>query len=265
MKDAEITVVMATYRQTEYLPQAMLSVLGQSEPCKLVVVHAREDKQTDELLTELYSKWQLQGRYQGTTTEIADMWVQRQAGLDLVETPYVCFFDSDDYMMPGWLEKALSIAVGIHLNKKIVSDGRKTYTQFSPPFNKVPIIGPSYQMTDESLRPIQEVELPSFTMGKMLKGCIIPDFSITTAEALRSVGGFFDPDYPIKKTYNFYATWLRMLKNLNCEVELRPDIGFLYRQHKKNLHHKVQSKRNSRRNVEMQRMIARHYFPEVSR
>ena len=244
MSDPAITVVMATYRHTKYLPQAMLSILSQSEPCKLVVVHAREDKQTDELLTELYSKWQLQGRYQGTSTDIADMWVQRQAGLDLVETPYVCFFDSDDFMMPGWL--------------KNVWRAEETVERFG----RVPIIGPSYQMTDESLRPIQEVELPSFTMGKMLKGCIIPDFSITTAEALRSVGGFFDPDYPIKKTYNFYATWLRMLKNLNCEVELRPDIGFLYRQHKKNLHHKVQSKRNSRRNVEMQRMIARHYFPE---
>ena len=246
MKDPKITVVMATYRQTQYLPQAILSIIGQSEPCKLIVVHVKVEKETDELLTELYVKWNLKDKYQGTTVDIADMWVQRQVGLDLVDTPYVCFFDSDDFMMPGWL--------------KNVWRAEETVERFG----RVPIIGPSYQMTDENLVPMQEVILPDFTMDKMMQGCIIPDFSITTAEALRGVGGFFDQDYPIKKTYNFYATWLRMLKQYGdkLEVKLLPDIGFLYRQHKKNLHHKVQSKRNSRRNVEMQRMIARHYFPE---
>ena len=248
MKDPVITVVMATYRQTQYLPQAILSIISQSEPCKLIVVHVKDEKETDDLLTELYVKWNLKDKYQGTTVDIADMWVQRQVGLDLVDTPYVCFFDSDDFMMPGWLRNVWRAI-------ECVS------------YDKVPIIGPSYLMTDESLRPIQRVELPSFTMGKMLEGCIIPDFSITTAEALRGVGGFFDPDYPIKKTYNFYATWLRMLKKYGDELEVKllPDIGFLYRQHKKNLHHKVQSKRNSQRNVDMQREIARHYFPEVGR
>ena len=276
MKDPEITVVMATYRHKKFLIEAIESIRKQSVDARIEVVWVWKDMKNskDVLLdyrigntlqwdmmsqadrqyrTESYMEW-----LGDTYVQKPDMWEQRQHGLERAwehichpegSVQYVCFFDSDDVMQPGWLEKGLAVA------EEITSRG------------KIPIVGPSYRMVDEKLNPLQEVILPEFSMDKMLEGCIIPDFSITTAEALRSVGGFFDPDYPINKTYNFYATWLRMLKKYGdkLEVKLLPDIGFLYRQHKKNLHHKVQSKRNSQRNVDMQKEIARHYFPEAGR
>jgi glycosyltransferase involved in cell wall biosynthesis len=180
--------------------------------------------------------------------EKPNLWVQRQKGLEAVETPYVCFFDSDDVMLPGWLEKGLNVA------KEIVSRG------------KIPIVGPSYRMVDEKLKPLQDVILPEFTMDRMMHGSIIPDFSITTTEALRSVGGYFDPDgYDPKHPYYSYSMWLRVLKKYGGQVEVKllPDTGFLYRQHRRSMHNYFQSKRHSAENVRKAREVALHYFPEL--
>jgi hypothetical protein len=147
-------------------------------------------------------------------------------------------------MLPGWLGKGLSVA------KEITARG------------KTPIVGYSYRMVDEKLKPIQDVIMPEFSMDLMMNGCIIPDGSITTTEALRIVGGYFDPEYDPGHPYYGFGMWLRVLKKYGSQVEVKllPDIGVLYRQHKKAMHNRIQSKRNSRKNVERQHEIAKHYF-----
>ncbi len=253
---ADITVVMATYRQSEWLLQSMLSIVPQVKypgELRIVSVLTHKGVKGDDETINLLEDWFMlffnltPGRMIWCNEREPDMWKQRQRGLNDTRTDYISFFDSDDVMLPGWLEKGLNVA------KEISSRG------------KIPIVGPSYRMVDERLNPIQDVILPEFSMDRMMEGCVIPDFSITTTEALRSVGGFFDPDgFELEHPYNFFGAWLRILKKYGdkVEVKLLPDIGFLYRQHRKGLHNKIQSKRNSERNVERQKEIARHYFPE---
>ena len=270
----DISVVMATYRQAEYLEEAMDSIASQGVPnLKLILVPSigpigyGYDPKTFKLLKKIAARyWEIlevewhEGK--------PNLWLQRQWGLykgrfkfekitingkeyhrtEDQANPYVSFFDSDDVMLPGWLEKGLKVA------EEITSRGN------------IPIVGPSYRMVDEKLRPIQDVILPDFTMKAMMNGCIIPDFSITTTEALRSVGGLFDPDgYDPGHPYFCYATWLRLLKKYGSQVEVKllPDIGFLYRQHRKGSHNRFQSKRHSAENVRRAREVARHYFPEL--
>ena len=242
----DITVVMATYKQRKYLPKAVESVLAQPQVKYLIIVVPSEDKKSYDLAGQLMIE---EGQLRIVPTEVKEknMWTQRQWGIDHSATDYISFFDSDDVMLPGWLEKGLNVA------KEISSRG------------KIPIVGPSYRMVDEKLKPIQDVILPEFSMDRMMEGCVIPDFSITTTEALRSVGGFFDPDgFDPGHPYYSYSMFLRVLKKYGDQVEVKllPDIGFLYRQHKHGMHQRIQSKRNSARNVARQREIARHYFPE---
>jgi glycosyltransferase involved in cell wall biosynthesis len=246
----EITVVMATYRQTKWLPKAVESVLAQPSVKYLIVVVPKEDQKSYSLAGELMID---EGQLRVVPTEYKwkpDMWQQRQYGCEHIPTDYICFFDSDDVMLPGWLEKGLKVA------EEIKSRG------------KIPIVGPSYRMVDEKLSPIQDVILPDFSMAKMMEGSIIPDFSITKTQELRIA---FEAGCKVAREqftpqYSMYCTWLEMLKRFDCEVRLLPDIGFLYRQHKGGMHNRFKkSKRASRKNVEMVHRIARNYFPTGGR
>lgn len=245
---SEITVVMATYKQAKWLPQAVMSVKYQRVASVLRVVSVIGDTETHEAFSPIFNK-QEDGCILWSIAPPADMWKHRQIGVDWGFTPFMTFFDSDDIMLPGCLEKAISVAT------EIVSRG------------KIPIVSMSFRMVDEELKPIQDVILPEFSMDKMMNGSIIPDFSITTTEALRSVGGYFDPEgFDPEHPYYPYALWLRMLKKYQdqIEVKLLPDIGWLYRQHRKGMHNRFNlTKKRSQENVRKAREVARHYFPEL--
>ena len=242
----DISVVMATWKQRKYLPKAVESVLVQPSVKHLIIVVPSEDSKSFDLAGQLMVG---EGQLRIVPIEVKErnLWTQRQWGIDHSPTEYICFFDSDDVMLPGWLEKGLKVA------EEISSRG------------KIPIVGPSYRMVDEKLNPIQDVILPDFTMKAMMNGCIIPDFSITKTENLRIA---FEAGCKVARElfapqYSCYCTWLEMLKRFDCEVKLLPEIGFLYRQHHGGMHNRFKrSKRASRRNVETIRKIARHYFPE---
>ena len=244
------SVVMATYRQAKYLRDSIGSVLKNLEGLEgyLCLVPVCGDSETSEWMRSSLKPLEpkLKEKVFIHPSIKADLWHQRQLGLNTGLFRYVTFFDSDDVMLPGWLDRGLKVA------QEITSRGN------------IPIVGPSYRMVDEKLRPIQDVILPEFTMKAMMGGCIIPDFSITTTEALRSVGGFFDPDgYDPGHPYYSYAMFLRVLKKYGSKVEVKllPEIGFLYRQHKKAMHHRfAKTKKKSQENVRTQQEIARHYF-----
>ncbi len=247
----ELTVVMATYRQSEWLVQSMLSIMPQIHyPGQLRIVGELSDDETTPILEDWFRLFSTltPGRMNYGYERGGGFWKARQRGLNDTKTEYITFFDSDDIMLPGCLDKALSVV------EEISSKG------------KIPIVGPSFRMVDEKLRPIQNVVLPEFSMERMLEGSIIPDFSITTTEALRSVGGFYDPDgYDPKHPYFCYSMWLRVLKKYGNKVEVRllPEISRLYRQHRKGMHNRFQSKRHSAENVRRAREVAKHYFPEL--
>ena len=282
----DITVVMATYRQRKYIREAYESIDKQSVEKNLKIVGIVGDRKSG--IKELSIP---QNRVQNYPADkMPNMWEQRQLGLIATDTPYISFFDSDDVMLPGWLEKGLKVAM------EIVSRG------------KIPIVGPSYRMVDEKLRPLgstkpvitvptkngwpdmdiipfgigksyailpkalthypSDVILPEFSMDRMMEGSIIPDFSITKTENLRMA---FEAGCKVARElftpqYSMYCSWLELLKRFDCEVKLLPDIGFLYRQHRGGMHNRFKSsKRASRRNVEMVKKVAQFYYPEGGR
>jgi len=240
----KMSVAMATYNHAEYINEAIKSIPSFAQ---VHVTASLVDRDTKRILLDyddsLISK---------SFVLKPDVWEQKQRGLESIwgqlepkdRNHLICRLDSDDTYIDGWLEKAIPIA------KEILKKG------------KVPIIGPSYTMTDEYLNPINDVVLPEFAMDEMLKGCIIPEYSLMPIGPVMDVGGYFDPDWAVPYRYNFYAMMLRLLKWFDCEVVLLKDIGFLYRQHEGQEHKRFNSLLGSRKNVWMQRKVARHYFPE---
>ncbi len=255
----EISVVMATYRQSEWLLQSMLSIVPQVKypgELRVVAVLTHKDVKGDDETVSMLEDWfdlffnLTPGRAIYCFEREPNLWKQRQRGLNDTKNPYVCFFDSDDVMLLGWLERGMSVA------KEITARG------------KIPIVGPSYRMVDEKLRPMQDVILPEFTLNGMKDSCIIPDFSITRTENLKEA---FEIGCKVAREkftpqYSMLCSWWEMLTRFDCEVRLLPDIGFLYRQHHKAMHNRFKrSKRASRKNVEMVHRIARNYFPTGGR
>lgn len=252
-KGESLTVVMATWKQSEWIGQAIESLFAQGDVMKeLVIAPVKGDHKTVGVVLPYY-RTHKHRMFTGATVDTPNLWKQRQTGLgwalgDPYPTPYLCFFDSDDVMLPGWLDRGLKVA------KEISSRG------------KIPIVGPSYRMVDEKLKPLQDVILPEFSMEQMMGGSIIPDFSITTTENLKIA---FEAGCKMAKDnytpqYSMYCTWLEMLTRFDCEVKLLPEIGFLYRQHKGGMHNSFKSsKRASKANTEMVHKIARNYFPKL--
>lgn len=275
----EISVLMATYKQGKYILPAIHSIKNQwpfAPRIQMFISWVKKDRKNAgdkfydiDLKIDKHGnspQWEIMGQAEKQYhverrmewlheryVDKPDVWRQKQASLEMVEyclgpndDRLVCRFDSDDVMAQGWFEKALPMA------REIQARG------------KVPVIGPSYVMTDEHLTPIQTVKLPEFSMAKMLEGCIIPEYSITTLGPLLKAGGYFSKDYPegVPDRYRWYALMLRVLRDNDCEVKLLPDIGFLYRQHKGQAHSRFTSKLRSKRNVEYQKIVAKHYFPE---
>jgi glycosyltransferase involved in cell wall biosynthesis len=256
--DPEISVMMPTYKQSKYLQGAINSVLL-NDGADLFISAVRSDYKTIRLLQTYDPRIKLKWAYRPHVWEQKELLLSgveyhaRRYTLDedgvhyLGHGPFrerlVCRFDSDDIMAPSWLAKAIPIA------KEIQSRG------------KVPIIGPSYIMTDEHLKPTQTVILPEFSMVKMLESCIIPEYSVMPIGPMLEVGGFYPKDYPegVPDRYRWYAMMLRILKKYDCEVRLLPDIGFYYRQHRGQAHTKFTSNRRSKRNVEMIQKVAKHY------
>jgi glycosyltransferase involved in cell wall biosynthesis len=246
----EICVMMPTFGQSEYLGRAIRSLMASQIPTGMFIVYVDSDSATKDELEGFNGQSWLQ------THAVAspNVWMQKHDALRLAGThldppdrnQLVCRFDSDDIMAQGWLEKAIPIA------REIQSRG------------KVPIIGPSYVMTDESLKPTQKVILPEFSLKEMLESCIIPEYSIMPIGPMLEVGGFYPSDYPkdVPDRYRWYAMMLKILKGYDCEVRLLPDIGFYYRQHRGQEHNRFISKWRSKKNVQMIQKVSKHYFPE---
>jgi len=242
--NSEISVLMATYNHAKYITQAVESI---PEYAGIHITGSVTDDETKRILLG-YDDSLVHKSF----VRNPDVWEQKQMGLhsvwDSMEPKdrghLICRLDSDDTYVDGWLAKAILMA------KEILKKG------------KVPIIGPSYAMTDEYLNPINDIILPDFSMVEMLKGCIIPEYSLMPIGPVWDVGGYFDINWPVPYRYNFYAMMLRLLKRFECEVVLLKDIGFLYRQHEGQEHKRFNSLLGSRKNVWMQRKVAKHYFPE---
>lgn len=106
--DITVSVVIPVYNTAPYLDRCIRSVTGQTYPhLEIILV---DDGSTDES-PQICDAWALRdSRIRVIHTANQGLGIARNAGLDAATGEYICFFDSDDYIAPDTIEKALRTA-----------------------------------------------------------------------------------------------------------------------------------------------------------
>ena len=204
------TVIVPTYKHQDYLRCCLLSILNSSVPVEVIIVPVLSDQPTLEEIEHLNEVLaQFDRKVEVIASQKADVFHQLQLGLDNVETEYFSVMGSDDCMLPNMMERMLSLA-----------DDSKADN---------PIVGLSYAFTDEHLNITSIHKVRPFSHRRMMKGSVIPDFSLVKTQNARLVGGFLNGG-PNFDYLNHYAFFHRLIKLQGTQVILSPDLGCLYRQ-----------------------------------
>lgn len=108
MSDFQVSVIIPVYNRSKVVRRTLDSVKAQTyRPLKLILVdNASSD---DSLFTLLHWSSQNQAedfRVEVVSEEIEGAAAARNAGLAIADTPWVMFFDSDDYMHPEHISSA---------------------------------------------------------------------------------------------------------------------------------------------------------------
>ena len=103
MKNHTITVVVPCYNVERTLEQCVDSILNQSEKCFKIILVNDGSKDNTGIIAKRYAD-----EYPEIITFIDQknkgLGAARNAGLEKVETDYVTFLDSDDWLMPKYME-----------------------------------------------------------------------------------------------------------------------------------------------------------------
>lgn len=108
MKDFQLSVIIPVYNRSNVVVRTLESVKAQTyRPIKLILV---DNESSDDSLFTLM-QWCSQNRADDFLIEVLSertpgAAAARNAGLAVAETPWVMFFDSDDYMRPNHITSA---------------------------------------------------------------------------------------------------------------------------------------------------------------
>ena len=133
----DLTVVVPVYNRAGLIERCLDSIASQHvRPLSIIVV----DNNSTDNTKEVVNAWiQRQSKDWGLVVKLLDEPRQgaamaRQTGLEWVESEWVSFFDSDDVMIPGILDKALELGQGhdlVYWKRQIIGpDGKPHYLPF---------------------------------------------------------------------------------------------------------------------------------------
>jgi glycosyltransferase involved in cell wall biosynthesis len=143
----QITVVMPTYGHAQYIRQALDSLLSQTRPaaCIIVINDGSPDDTDGQVAPYLDRITYLQQLHQGLGSAVG-------RGLDLVETEYVQFMASDDWMAPNAFAVLARLLdddprLGVAHGGRIVVEGPSLRGSIPSRLGKYPIIEHAFDST----------------------------------------------------------------------------------------------------------------------
>lgn len=103
----QTTIVIPSYNQQDYLPDALDSALSQTVPCDVIVV---DDGSTDNSL-EIAQRYEKEHpRLKVISQENKGLSEARNTGIRAATTEYVSFLDADDIYQDNYAEKVMEAA-----------------------------------------------------------------------------------------------------------------------------------------------------------
>lgn len=208
---AKISIVIPSYNQAEYLPEAIESAYSQTyQPCEIIVV---DDGSTDESL-------EIAERYTFPKYPLIESPVRvikqvnkglpsaRNTGIMNATGDYIMFLDADDILKENALER---INIEIHTSN-------------------ADIIAPSFKQFGKSS---QEIILGPFTLDDLKIANRIGYFSAIRRSALLEIGGY---NPRMRWGWEDYDLWFDLFKR-GKSIAILQDILVSYRVKEKSMIH----------------------------
>jgi len=204
-----VTVVMPTYKQSQYLFTSVLGVMAQTYPnVDLIIVPVKEDRETRHTLNMLPPTFV----FETVLSDKANIIHQMNLGLEKAEGEYVTLFASDDFMLPGKISGEMRLAQ--EKNAVLV------YSLF---FH-----------ADENLNPTGVSNAPEFSYETLVHRNYISDQSLV-AKSMFSEFGLFDESLEILAVFD---KWLHIAEEYPDRIVRNPVPTWIYRSHPDQAHKK---------------------------
>lgn len=173
--DSDVTIVISSYNQAEYLGEAVASALAQTVPCRVVVVDDGSADGSADLAVGLGVET-VRLPHQGALETF-------RAAVDLVTTPFYCLLNGDDVIEPTYVERTRPEMAGARVG--FVYTGVRLFGEM------------------EGMLPARPFDAGALRWSNFAHGA-----SLVRTDAYRSVGGF-DPAF--EDHHEDWALWVAMV------------------------------------------------------
>ena len=209
MEKPLVSVIMPTYKQTEYIQTSIMGVTAQTYPnVELIIVPVKEDERM--LSTLLHT--QLHTDFRVVVSDRASIVHQINLGLGQAKGEYITLIASDDFMLPGKIADEVNVAR--------MRNALLVYSLFF--------------YGDENLTVLNVPEVPDFSYDTLVRRNYITDNSLVH----RSMYDEFGPFDESLEILAVYDKWLHVAERYPDRIVRNPVPTFIYRQHGDQAHEK---------------------------
>lgn len=191
MDSRTATIVIPTYKQPEYVCEAIESALNQTVKCDVIVVIDGSPDNTYDLIKH-YPITIITQQNKGLSGA-------RNAGIRQATTEWVLPLDSDDKIAPNMIERCLTV------DADIIGVGQETFGDYVSKHNFLE--APTYE---------------AFLLGNQINCC-----SLFKKSMWEDVNGY---DENMKSGYEDWDFWVRATR-AGYKVKTLPEFLFYYRKH----------------------------------
>ena len=211
MKDL-VSVVMATYKQAQYLPTALRGIADQEyKNIELIVVSVEGDIPTERVLKKAQN-WGFTFKWIKSKKATSNVFRDKGLGLKACKGDWIIFSDSDDFLLPDAIKNHLALA------KK----------------HGALVVYSTFYLCDENLNPHGKAPVfPRYDYKKLVAGHnYIPDCSLVSRQCYDEFGW----DDQCSQTEEgergqFWNRWLKIGEKYPDRFVFNPIPTFLHRQH----------------------------------
>jgi len=201
-----ISIIISTFKRTDYLKEAIQSILDQTyKDIELIIVCVYGDKKVIKLVDSFDDE-----RIKKVVANYACITYQKSLGFyNVGDSDYGMIFDSDDIMLKDSIEKLYQFSIK----------------------NKADLVYPDFYISNENLKIKRTKKCGDHDDKRLLEGCYITDTSFFKNKVFNKYMPLMNRD----KKNRFYRIWKQMSTD-KCRIFNFSEPTFIYRQHQHNIH-----------------------------
>ncbi len=137
----KVSVIVPIYNVEKYLEKCIESIINQSYKNLEIILIDDGSPDNSGVIAEAFAR--KDNRIKVIHQKNSGVSVARNVGIDASTGEYICFADSDDYLMPDYVEYLLNIAIENDVDISITTEMFDNFTKNQTKDNELEILSPS--------------------------------------------------------------------------------------------------------------------------